>query len=225
VWHFAASTGKPIGKYALSRNTGGHILNDLVVSRRGDVFVTDTRAGAVYRIARGADRLEPLNPPLRIPAANGIAISGDDRYLYVAGFGDGITVVDLKSGVLRAIGRPEDLCLASIDGLCFYRGSLIAIQNGLMANRVIRAYLTPDLDRIASFEILERRDPLFEGITTGAVADGAFYFMANTQIDKVGAGRIVGNSELKPIRVLKVDLTRAATGTAAGRTRSDSAAN
>jgi hypothetical protein len=94
-----------------------------------------------------------------------------------------------------------------------------------MANRVSRAYLTRDLDCIARFEILERRNPLFEGITTGAIADGAFYFMANTQIDKVSAGRLGANAELKPIQVLKIGLTRAPTGTAAGRTRSDSAAN
>jgi hypothetical protein len=206
VWHFDASTGKLIRKYALARETGRHILNDLVVGGRGDVFVTDTRAGAIYRIARGADRMERFNPALRIPEANGIAISDDDRYLYVAGFGDGITVVDVKPGTFRAIAHPADLCLASIDGLYFYRGSLIAIQNGVMANRVIRAYLTPALDAIAGFEILERRNPLFEGITTGAVADGAFYFMANTQIDKVGAGRIAGSARLEPVRILRIDL-------------------
>jgi DNA-binding beta-propeller fold protein YncE len=206
VWHFAVPSGKPIRKYTLSHKTESHLLNDLVVGSLGDVFVTDTRAGAIYRISRRTDRLELLNPALRIPAANGIAVSDDSQYLYAAGFGDGITVVDLKSGSFRAIAHTPDLCLATIDGLYFYRGSLIAIQNGLMAHRVIRCYFARDPARIARFEVLERRNPLFEGITTGAIADGAFYFMANTQIDKVRAGRIVSNTPLEPIRVLKIGL-------------------
>ena len=86
--------------------------------------------------------------------------------------------------------HPADLCLATIDGLAFLQNTLwIAIQNGVMIHRVARYYLTPDLNAIHHFEILERRNPLFEGITTGTIANGAFYYMANTNDD--------------PIRILK----------------------
>jgi hypothetical protein len=187
IFRYDTSTAKLIRKY-----TGGLLFNDLAISSDGDVFITDTKGATVYWISHTTDRLQRLNPALKVEAANGIAISGDGTKLYIAGFPDGITVVDLKSGVFHPIPHPSGLCLATIDGLAFFKGSLIAIQNGIMAHRVARYHLTPDLNAIDRFEVLERRNPLFNGPTTGAIANGAFYFMANTDED--------------PIRVLRLPL-------------------
>jgi hypothetical protein len=184
--HYSLS-GKLIHKYP-----GGRLFNDLAINRQGDVFITDTQAATVYWIDHATDRLQPLNPALKVEGANGIALSGDGKKLYVAGFPEGITVVDLPSGKFHPIPHPANLCLATIDGLSFFKGTLIAIQNGAMTHRVARYYLTPDLNAIDHFEILERRNPLFEGITTGAIANDAFYFMANTNDH--------------PIKILKLDL-------------------
>jgi hypothetical protein len=193
------SSGKLIHKYMVASGDTRHTFNDLVVSSTGDVFVTDTPAGAVYWIRHHSDRLEEFEPRLKITAPNGIALSNDGRKLYVAGFPDGITVVDLARRSFRAIAHPPDLCLATIDGLQFYGHSLLAIQNGVMTHRVARYYLNKDLDRIDRFEILERRNPLFNGITTGAVAEDNFYYMANTQMDQEGA-------KPDPIVVLRIPL-------------------
>jgi hypothetical protein len=184
--HLSIPSGKLIRKY-----TGGRLFNDLAINQQGDVFVTDTQAAAVYWINHATDRLQLLNPALKVEAANGIAISDDGTKLYVAGFPEGITIVDLPSGTFHPIPHPADLCLATIDGLAFFKGALIAIQNGIMAHRVVRYGLAPDLSNIASFKILERRNPLFDGPTTGAMAGSAFYFMANTND--------------RPIKILKLD--------------------
>jgi sugar lactone lactonase YvrE len=206
LFHFDAPSGNLIRKYTLSRVTEAHLFNDLAISSQGDVFVTDTRAGTVYRVSAATGRLEVFDPKLKVESANGIALSGDDKKLYVAGFPDGITVVDVASKTSRAIGHPADLCLGSIDGLAYFNGSLIAIQNGVMTPRVVRYRLAGDLNSIAGFEVLERRNPLFDGITTGTMADGAFYFMANTQLDKVAGGRIKAGAQLEPISILRIDI-------------------
>lgn len=187
IFHYNISSGKLIHKY-----TGGQVFNDLAINQRGDVFITDTKAATVYWIDHQTDRLQPLNPALKIEGGNGIALSTDGRKLYVAGFPDGLTVIDLPAGKFRAVPHPADLCLATIDGLAFYKNTLIAIQNGVMTHRVVRYYLTPDLNAIDHFEILERRNPLFDGPTTGTIANGAFYYMANTNED--------------PIRILRLGL-------------------
>jgi hypothetical protein len=75
-----------------------------------------------------------------------------------------------------------------------------------MTHRVVRYRLTKDLNNIESFEVLERRNPLFEGITTGVMADGAFYFMANTQLDKAAGGRIKPGAQLNPLKILRIDI-------------------
>jgi len=85
---------------------------------------------------------------------------------------------------LFLIARPDNLCLATIDGLYFHRGALIAIQNAFMAPRVVRFILSHDLRAIKEFEVLERRNPIFDGVTTGLVAGRDFFYMANIQDDK-----------------------------------------
>lgn len=62
------------------------MFNDLVLNRRGDVFVTDTWGGHVYRIAHDTNGLEMLAGELKLPSANGIALSPDEASLYVARF-------------------------------------------------------------------------------------------------------------------------------------------
>jgi hypothetical protein len=114
------------------------------------VYLTDTRAGSVWHLETGSTELTQL--PERFEFANGIAISPAGRLLYVSTFPDGIKIVDLKTHAAAPIARPADLCLASIDGLYFHRGALIAIQNGFMTPRVVRS----PLRAIERFEVPER---------------------------------------------------------------------
>ena len=103
----------------------GHDFNDLAITAAGDVYLTDTRAGAVWHLGKGADLIRLSE---RFAFANGIALSPNDSLLYVSTFPDGIMVLHLKTNITSPIARPADLCLAMIDGLYFRRGALTAIQ-------------------------------------------------------------------------------------------------
>jgi hypothetical protein len=188
------ASARVVRKYTVAG--AGHNFNDLAIAAGGDVYLTDTRAGSVWHLAAGSTDLTKL--PERFEFANGIALSADGRLLYVSTFPDGITVVDLKTRAATAIARPSDLCLANIDGLYFYRGALIAIQNGFMTPRVVRFTLSRDRRAILRFEVLERRNPLFEGVTTGVVVGREFFYMANIQDGK--------KSGFNPITILRVRL-------------------
>lgn len=197
LFHYDLASGKLIRKFTLS---GAHIFNDLVITKAGDVFVTDTRAGAVYRLLHTNGNLEILPGADKLTAANGIALSSDQTRLYVASFGDGISLVDPASGTTRPIARPPNVCLASIDGLYAYRRSLIAVQNGPMTPRVVRLHLAASRDRIVSLEVLERRNPIFDGVTTGVLTSRDFYFTANMQDDKPAGAKF------DPLTVLRIAL-------------------
>ncbi len=88
------------------------------------------------------------------------------------------------------MAHPDNLCLATIDGLYFHRGALIVIQNAFLTPRVIRLSLTRDLRAIERFEVLERR--------TGMIVGADFFYMANIQDDKT--------TGFNPITILKVHL-------------------
>jgi WD40 repeat protein len=194
LMRYDLASGRLIRKFPV---TGpGRNFNDLAFAPSGDVFLTDTRAAAVWHLANHAEVLEKL--PQRFPSANGIALSPDGQFLYVSTFPNGITVLDRRTGKTAPIPRPNGLCLVTIDGLYFHSGTLIAVQNGFMSPRIIRLSLSPDLRRILRFEILERRNPLFDGVTTGVIANGVFFYMANIQDEK--------KSGFDPIAILKIGL-------------------
>ena len=192
--HYDLASARVVRRYAA--NGAGHTFNDLAIASNGDVYLTDTRAATVWTLPNGAADLASL--PGKFIAANGIALSEDAGLLYVSAFPDGITLVDRKTGAASPVARPTGLCLAAIDGLYFYGGTLIAVQNGIMNPRVVRFKLSGDSRAIEGMEVLERRNPLFEGVTTGVIAGSDFFYMANIQDDK--------QAGFNPISILKLPL-------------------
>jgi hypothetical protein len=188
--HFELASGRLVRRFAVS---GAHNFNDLAFAGSGDVYLTDTREGAVWELKRRGAELARISG--KFGHANGIAVSGDGRMLYVSTFPEGLTLVDLKTYKVETVARPRDLCLATIDGLYYYRGTLIAIQNAFMSPRVVRLRLRKDLRGIEGFEVLERRNPLFDGVTTGAIVGNDLFYMANIQDEK--------QSGFQPITILK----------------------
>jgi len=175
VFQYDLATGRLIKKYVLPADL---LFNDLEVTAKGDVFATATRAQALYGISAKTDTLEEWRPGLKLRDANGIALSSNQKRLFISTFPDGVTVIDLESGSVRGLAHPAGVSLASIDGLYFHDNSLIAIQNGGIAHRVARFFLNAALDSVERAEVLERGNPLFDIPTTGAVAGGTFYFVA-----------------------------------------------
>lgn len=203
VFHYDLATGRLIRKYVLPADL---LFNDLEVTSKGDVFVTATRAQALYWISAKTDKLEEWRPGLKLRDANGIALSSGQKRLFIATFPDGVTIIDLESGSVRGLAHPAGVTLAGIDGLYFHNNSLIAVQNGCIAHRVARFFLNPALDRVEKAEVLERGNPLFDVPTTGAVAGDTFYFVANSQLHNYGARGIVDRAKLRPISILKLKL-------------------
>jgi hypothetical protein len=107
-----------------------------------------------------------MAPQHTFTAANGIAISTDERVLYVSTWEDGIDVIDIQSGAVTPITHPDNVCLAFIDGLYATQRSLIAIQNGPMLPRIVEFRLSENGAQIVAMRILERRNATFDGITT-----------------------------------------------------------
>lgn len=79
---------------------GKHVFNDLVISSTNAVYVTDTAEGSVNQLIPGTTALRRVAPQHTFAAANGIAISGDERLLYISTWEDGIDVIDLHKGAV-----------------------------------------------------------------------------------------------------------------------------
>jgi poly(3-hydroxybutyrate) depolymerase/sugar lactone lactonase YvrE len=163
-------------------------FNDVAVTRAGDVYVSDTEAGGVWLLRAGsagaggpADTLEPVGRMGERAFANGIALSPDERLLYVAD-GMGLAVIDRATGAAAAMPAPPRTALAGTDGLTADAHGLIAVQNFAGMARVVRLRLSADGRAVTALEVLEHATPHLAMPTTGTLADGGYWFIANSHV-------------------------------------------
>jgi len=205
LFKYDLTTGKRIATFAAPSNLGG--LNDVaVVPSTGQACSTNSLEGSVYCTEAGSQDLKMFLPAGTVSFANGITVSDDEKVLFVAG-DFGIYRADLKTKAVAELQKPADVIDASIDGLYFYKQSLVGIQNAIHPGRVVRFYLDPTLTRITRSEILETYNPAFENPTTGSLDSDSLLFMANTQLHKWAPGKpMPPASELHNVQILRIAL-------------------
>lgn len=202
---YQLGTGRLVRRYVLRPEAGvRHGFNDLTVLPNGDVYVTDSPSGGVYALPAGSDTLTVVAPPGTYLFPNGITRSEDGSTLFIA-HGGGIDRMDVRTRRRRPLRAPDSLNVSWVDGLAFYRNSLIAHQPSSF-QRVIRLYLDRSGTRIVRSEIVERHHPRFAQPTTGEVAGDRYYYIANAQLRRFRDGRILPWEELDPVLILRADL-------------------
>lgn len=207
LFKFDLRTGKLAGRYILPDDSKQHWLGDLALDSRGDVYTTDSVSPALYRLRAGADRFETLLEGEPFASPQGLDFSSDGKRLFVADYAKGVFVFDLKTKRLEPLAPAPDSTMLGIDGLYFHRGALVAVQNGVNPNRVVRLFLSKDLGRVERFETLAANLPAFDEPTLGVLVKGDFYFIANSQWGTVDEqGRLAPEEKLKEPVVMKLRL-------------------
>jgi hypothetical protein len=207
LYQYDLNTGALRFKHASAKGAEG-FLNDVALNSKGEAFTTNTATGEVFHAYPDHDGLEPFLPRDSVGQANGIALSPDDKVLFVAGW-IGVTRVDVATKQFKLLSKPLNISDAGLDGLYFYQGALVGIQNpDLHPSRVVRYVLNAQMNAITRAEVLETYNPLFDIPTTGTIVGDSLYFMGNTQIDKMKGenGAMPPLSELNDIQILKLKL-------------------
>ena len=184
-----------------------HLFNDVVIDAAGNVYVTDTESAEVHVLKAGEGELKTLVPKGPLVAPNGIAASADGKHLYVADVAQGLFHVDPATGEVQPLDQPAGLFPAGLDGLVLHEGWIIGIMNVVSAGRVARWRVAGDGMALEEGEVLECCHPSFHQPTRGVVADGAFYFIANSQSDQIEDGALAAE-KLEDIVILKLPLPR-----------------
>jgi hypothetical protein len=171
VFGFDLASGQ-LKKKLLAADPGDG-FNDVTLAATGDMYLS----GSTLSIVRaGSDRIEPIATSLPIVGSNGVALSPDGSRLYVTSYPVGVALVDTVNGKTTWLSAPENTTLYGIDGLYWYRGDLIGVQNGVRPWRLVRIDLDNDGTAITAVELLEFANP---GITptTGAIDGERIYYV------------------------------------------------
>jgi hypothetical protein len=198
------SKGNLLGRFQQS-TTGPHMFNDLVLVDGLEIYLTDSLANQVLRFDRRSNTFLAVSFPRPLYYPNGIAISENRHLLYVAD-AFGVLEYDLQKQKGREVGREIRTTISGFDGLYWYRGTLVGIQNSLGLPRVVQSQLSSDGSRVTRMNVLEYRTEFAQMPTTGAIEGSSFYFMTNTQVDNWKDGKIVDPRKLTPVRVAVISL-------------------
>jgi sugar lactone lactonase YvrE len=204
LFKYDVDSGRLIKRYVIPPGEVRYGFNDVTVLPNGDAYVTDSQGGGIFAVRSDGDSLVEVVPSGTYLFPNGITRSDDGRRLFV-GHGGGLDRIDLPSRRRTRIAAPDTINLGGIDGLAFYRNSLIAHQPSGF-NRVIRFHLDRNAQRVVRAETIDRHHPSFVIPTTGEVAGRTYYYIANSQLRAFRDGKILPWAELAPVVLLKTDL-------------------
>jgi sugar lactone lactonase YvrE len=185
-----------------------HFYNDLVILRNGDIFITDSRNGSIYTLNRTNNTLEPWYDRNDMYYPNGIAVSADQKYLFVSHW-QGISRISVAGKQSQLMTAKVKTTLTGIDGLYFYNDGLIAVQNSAgPQSRIMRYDLGKNYDTVTKATIMESGHHLHNIPTTGVIVGEDFYYVANSQLQNFDVnGTIFPPDRLQPTYILKIPLT------------------
>ena len=192
-----------IRKYEIHDSLNDHLFNDLALTRSGDVYITDTFGGAIFRISNGNDMLELFVKPDNLSGANGIDLDSAGKYLFVAYF-SGVKRIDLHTRESVDLIVPQHTTPAYSDGLYYYHRTLVAVQTD--QHRINQYFLSNDLSRADSMRVLEANSPYFDYPTTGVIVGRYLYYIANSQYMSYDNGILWPVEKLNDVIILRVSL-------------------
>lgn len=171
LFGFDLRTGQLVQKFIGDESFTG--FNDVTVAPSGDIYLSGGELGIVRQ---DSDVIEHFETEMKIYGSNGIAMDPDGKHLFVSSYPVGVAVIDLQTGASSWLQAPSDATLYGIDGLYWYAGDLIAVQNGVNPWRLIRIRLDKRQTSVSSVEFIEFANDEFEP-TTGAIVDGAIHYV------------------------------------------------
>ncbi|MEO8073672.1 MAG: hypothetical protein ABI891_13460 [Acidobacteriota bacterium] len=207
IFAFDLKTGNTVKKYLLTNDSRPHLLGDLKIAPNGNVFATDSLAPVIYVIRKGKNEIETFLESEDFASLQGLDFSSDGKILFVADYAKGIFKINLDTKEKVNLTPPESSTLLGIDGIYFAGKNLIAVQNGVNPQRIVRLNLSKDSNKIERLEVLEANNPVFDDITLGVLDGNQFYFVANSQWNLLGDdGKFAAPDKLQDVSVIKISV-------------------
>ena len=208
VLAFDLRTGKRTGEFLVP---DARQLNDVAIAPDGKLYATDSGAGTIMKFDPSQKSGAPtvFLPAGTIRGSNGLALSPDGKALYVA-HSTGVVRVDTATAKVDRLQPPARQTISAIDGLYWWQGDLVGIQNITNPGRVIRIRLNKAGTEITRIDTLQsHHNPAFDQPTTGAIAGDALYVLGTTQLPRYNAkGEIENAAALKNPKIVKVPLAK-----------------
>lgn len=186
VLRFDLKKGSLADTYDVATDSANDVYGDLDVANSGELFFTNSVGGELYVIRTGVDSIETLVPAGTFASPQQPAVLPDGKRVIVPDYIRGLAMVDRATGRVTWLENSAHAALNGIDGLIVAGHSLIAIQNGVNPNRVIRLTLDASGTKVIHWATLEANVPRLSEPTHGVLVGEKFYFIATSGWDRFG---------------------------------------
>ena len=96
IFKYDLKTGRLLEKYLLSNETEKHVLGDLVLNQKGEVFASDSVSPYIYFIDSTTNKLVVWIKNDLFSSLQGMALTADQKNMLVADYSKGIFKIDLS---------------------------------------------------------------------------------------------------------------------------------
>lgn len=199
-------SGEIIDEMLLPDDGRQHVLGDLVIAGDGMIYTTDSLTGAVYRYDPMLRALHVLVEPGALVSPQGLVLLPGEDFLLVADYAQGLFRVGTTDGETSKVDNTTLQSVHGIDGLYREGDTLVAIQNGIRPHRVARFSYDMTNNRITDAGIVVANQPEFREPTLGQLDDGDFWFVANSQWDRLDADGGLDESDLATPLILRTTI-------------------
>ena len=182
------TTGRIAHRYYAPNDGQKHTFGDLTLHpQTGEAFISDSDSPTIFVAdeKKGILRVWLQSDVLTLPSLQGLDFSEGGKTLFCADYSNGIFAIDTRTKKMHRLETTDSCVATGTDGLYFFNGDLIGIQNGTNPQRVVRFRLGKTQSNIHGMDILEANNPLFEEPTLGVVVGEELYYIANSQWEKV----------------------------------------
>ena len=183
LYQIDLSSGKVLQQFIRSEQKDC-FLNDLVIDKKGNIYITDTQQSSVFLWNRQSRKMERWLQSESLKWANGIALAPDEKTLFVASGRYGIQRITIATKDIKPIAG-ENTDFYAIDGLAYYKNSLIGVtgwpQNQPQTHRVLRYHLKDD-NTLSRIDTLDINSPNINTPTTLAINNNELYVLAKTNL-------------------------------------------
>lgn len=155
-----------------------HVLGDFIVATDGTIYVSDSTAPVIWRLTPGATAIEKWLETDDFVSLQGIALAAGGRQLYVSDYANGLWRIDVATRTPTLLAAPAQSTLFGIDGIYAMSGGLVAVQNGINPQRVIRISLDAD-GTPEAVKVLSAGHASMSDLALGQVVNDHFDFVSN----------------------------------------------
>ncbi|MBS0664570.1 MAG: hypothetical protein JSR48_14985 [Verrucomicrobia bacterium] len=157
-----------------------HCLGDLLLAPDGTLYATDSVAPVIWRLAPGGTRLEPWLESPEFASLQGLALVDRGRLLLVSDYANGLWRIDLATRRPVLIPPVANFTQLGLDGLLADGDRVVAVQNGISPQRVVRLTFDRDYRRVTSSEVLAAAQPRLDDLSLATFAGSRIHVIARS---------------------------------------------